>query len=124
MSQTVILTDAWRRSKAIELIHAAPTGSVCKVSAPRRSNEQNAKLWAMLSEVSRAKPEGRDYPPEIWKALFMAAAGHNPRFEPALDGNGVVHTGFRSSRLTKAEMSEVIEAIQAYSAQHEIELKE
>ena len=122
MTQTFVLTGAYRRSQAHKCIDAAPEGHVAKISAPRRSNEQNDKMWAMLSDVSRAKPEGRNYPPEIWKALAMDMAGHKPRFEPSLDGNGVVCCGYRSSRLTVAEMSDVIEAIAAYAAEQGIRL--
>jgi hypothetical protein len=117
MTQTVILSSALARSKAMRIIHAAPDGSVMKVSAPRRSSDANAKMWALLSDVSRAKPEGRDYPPEIWKCLFMASVGHQVRWEPGLD-EGVVNVGFRSSRLSKDEMSDLIEAIYAYGAKH------
>lgn len=104
------------------VVDAAPRGSVITVKPPRRSLDQNAKLHAMISEIARAKPEGRNYPVEIWKPLFLAMCGHKVRFEPALDGNGVVPIGFRTSRLTKAECSDLIECVRAYAAQHGIEL--
>lgn len=116
MTQTVILHGT--RSVAHKLVDSAPAGSVMTVSPPRRTNDQNAKMHAMLSDVSRAKPEGREYPPEIWKALFMAEAGFEPRFEPALNGKGVIPIGYKSSRLNKAEFSDLIEAIYAYGAEH------
>lgn len=122
MTQTVILHSD--RRTAHNLIERAPMGSVLKVSPPVRSSDQNAKLWAMLSDISRAKPQGRDYPPEIWKCLFMASVGHQVRWEPALDGNGVVNAGYRSSRLTKDQFSDLIEAIHAYAAEHGVELRE
>ena len=122
MTQTVILHGDTRRQQAKRLIDAAPTGAIVEVKPPRRTNDQNARMWAALSDVSRAKPEGRDMPPELWKALFMASCGHQVRFEPALDGNGVVPLGFRSSRLTKAEMSDLLECINDYAARHGIAL--
>jgi hypothetical protein len=91
---------------------------VVNIRAATRIGEQNAKLWAMLSDVSRAKPQGRQYPPEIWKALFMAECGFKPRFEPSLDGQGVVPIGYKSSRLSKAEFSDLIESIAAFGAEH------
>lgn len=118
--QTVRLTSGPNRKKAIELILAAPQGAICNVRQATRSGEQNAKLWAMLSDVSRAKPEGREYPPEIWKSLFMADVGFEPRFEPSLSGRGVVPIGYKSSRLTKGEFSDLIEAIYAYGAEHDV----
>jgi hypothetical protein len=116
--QTVILHGT--RSVAHRVVDAAPNGSVMTVRAPSRSSEQNSKMWAMLSDISRAKPEGRDMPPDLWKSLFMAACGHRVRFEPGIDGEGVVPLGFRSSRLTKAEMSELIECIAEYGARHNV----
>lgn len=122
MSQTIILRG--NRESAHRIVDCAPVGSVLKITAPRRSNEQNAKLWATLSEISRAKPEGRNYPPETWKCLFMSATGHQVRWEPALDGQGVVSVGYRSSRMTKEQMAEMIECAVAYAAEHGVELKE
>lgn len=116
--QTVILSSPYARQRAHQLVETAPAGVVANFSLPKRSDDQNAKMWAMLSDVSQAKPEGREYPPEIWKSLFMAQAGFKPRFEPSLDGKGVVPIGYKSSRLTKAEFSDLIESIYAYGAEH------
>lgn len=123
MTQTVILSNPVAREKAKRLIDAAPERAVVTVRPERRSDDQNAKLWAMLSEVSRAKPGGRVMPPENWKALFMSAAGFRCTFEPSLDGAGVVPLGFKSSRLSKAEFSDLIECISAFAAEHGIELE-
>ena len=118
--QTIILRT--NRGSVHRIIDVAPVGSVVNVKPPRRSLDQNAKLHALISDVSRAKPDGRNYPVDVWKALFLAMCGHKMRFEPALDGDGVIPVGMRTSRLSKAECSDLIESIQAYAAQHEIEL--
>ena len=120
--QTVILGT--NRQRAHALVDAAPAGCVLNIRAATRTGEQNDKLWAMLSDISRAKPQGRDYPPEIWKSLFMASAGFTPRFEPSLDGQGVVPIGYKSSRLSKAEFSDLIECISAFGAEHGVEWSE
>lgn len=122
--QTIILNGPMSRQRAHRLIDIAPDGCVQNISAPKRSDDQNAKMWAMLSDVSRSKPQGREYPPEIWKSLFMAEAGFKPRFEPSLDGKGVVPIGYKSSRLKKAEFSDLIEAIYAYGAEHGVQWTE
>jgi hypothetical protein len=118
---TIILGTERAAKEAVRVILAAPNGSVLKVSAPKRSNEQNDKFWAMVGDISRAKPEGRELPPDVWKALLMAEAGFKPRFEMSLDGQGVIPVGYKSSRLTKAEFSDLIEAAYAYGAQHGIQ---
>ena len=122
--QTILLTSDMNRARAAHWCKSAPHGSICNIRQATRTNEQNAKLWAMLSDVSRAKPEGRELTPEVWKALFMAALGHAVRFEVGLDGSGVVPVGFRSSRLNKQEMSDLLEIIYEYGARHEIEWSE
>jgi len=121
IGQTVILRSPASRDGAKRLVDLAPHGAVLNIRPATRTSDQNAKLWAMLSDLARAKPEGRDYPTDVWKALAMAMCGHKVRFEPALDGNGVVPIGFRSSRLTKEEMSDLIEAIYAYGAEHGVQ---
>jgi hypothetical protein len=122
MAQTIVLHGPKSRSDAANLCRIAPNGTVAKFSAPARTVPQNSRFWAMISEISRAKPEGRDYPPETWRSLFMAAAGFRPIFQPALDGEGLVPIGYKSSRLTKAEFSELFLAVEEYAARHGIVL--
>ena len=119
---TIILTGQRARNDAKALIDRSPPYAVVTFKEQRRTSDQNALLWVMLGYVSRAKPEGRIYPPEVWKSLFMASCGHQVRWEPALDGNGVVGVGYRSSRLNKAEMGDLITCIQEYAARHDIAL--
>lgn len=120
--QTIILTGPYSRQQAKRLIDVAPSGAVLNVREAKRTTDQNSLLWAMLSQISRAKPDGRVLPPEIWKCLFMASAGFNCTFEPSLDSKGVVPLGFKSSRLNKAEFSDLIEAIHAFAAEKGIPL--
>ena len=116
--QTVILTSPFAREKGKRLVEQAPHGAVLNIRKAARTVDQNALMWSLLSDVSRAKPEGRELTPEIWKALFMSALGHAVRFEVGLDGEGMVPVGFRSSRLTKQQMSDLIDVIQEYGARH------
>jgi len=120
MSQVVHLRGEYQRNLAKSLIDKAPDNAVVKISPERRSDDQNAKMWAMLSDVSRAKPEGRRHIPEIWKCIFMAACGHEVAFEQGLDGRPFP-IGFHSSKLTKAQMSDLIEMIYSYGAQHGVQ---
>lgn len=119
MTQVVHLRGEAQRALAKSLIDKAPDNAVVKISPERRSDDQNAKMWAMLSDVSRAKPEGRRHIPEVWKCIFMAACGHEVAFENGLDGRPFP-IGFHSSHLTKAQMSELIECIYAYGAKNNV----
>ena len=116
--QTLILSGKYAIMMAHKVIDAAPPGSVVNIKPPRRTTDQNAKMWAMLSDISRAKPEGRTLTPDVWKALFLHALDHAQRFEMALDGNGMVPVGFRSSKLTKEQMADLITLIEEYGARH------
>lgn len=115
--QTVILEGSGSRDVAHRLIDAAPAGSVLNVKAPKRTLDQNAKLWAMLSDVSRSHPGGRKHTPDVWKSLFMHACGYAVQFEMGLSGEPFP-IGFRSSRLTKEQMSELIEFILAWGSEN------
>lgn len=123
MTQTVWLRGEHQRRLAHRLIDKAPQDAVVAVSAAKRSDDQNAKMWAMLSDISRAKPEGRAHIPEVWKCIFMAALGHEVKFETGLD-NQPFPIGFRTSKLTKAQMSDLIEFIYAYGAKNNVKWSE
>ena len=111
--QAFLLTGQRSRQAACDVIMQAPAYSTATIKPQKRSDEQNAKLWAMLSDISRAKPQGRVHIPEVWKCLFMAACGHQVAFEVGLDGRPFP-IGFQSSRLSKAEMMDLITFIQAW----------
>ncbi len=111
------LSSPYNRQRARQLIDKAPADYVCEVRQRTRSKEANDKMWAMLGDISRAKPEGRRMTPDLWKAVFMQACGHEVQFLNGLDGQPFP-AGFRSSRLSVAQMSELIEFIAAYGNQH------
>ncbi len=118
MAQTVILRGASQRALAKQLIDRAPADAVVRVSEATRNLDQNARMWAMLSDVSRAKPEGRHWTPETWKCAFMHSLGHQVKFCEGLDGSGPFPLGFHSSRLTVRQMADLITVIQEYGDRH------
>jgi hypothetical protein len=82
-------------------------------------------MQAMLSDVAISKPGGRKLLPHQWKALFMDAleretnnAAFGSRWEPSLDGEGVVNLGYRSSKLRKSEMADLITFIEVWGAEN------
>ena len=123
MAQTVILRGLEQRALACGLVRAAPPDAVVQISPPKRTPDQNALFWALLSDLSRAKPDGRKHTPEAWKALVMHACGYEARFEMGLNGEPFP-VGFRSSRLSKSQMSDLIEFIYAYGARHGVRWSE
>ena len=109
-----------QRIRAQKLIGRAPDGYVVTIAEPTRTLDQNALLWAALSDISRAKPGDREMTPEQWKSVFMDAAGFKPTFVPNLEGDSFLCLGYKSSRLTKAQFSDLIEAIFEFGARHDV----
>jgi len=121
VSQWVRLIGPSQRALAKRLIDAAPLNAVVKISEEKRSLEANAAMWASLSDISRAKPEGRQWPPETWKSAFLHFLGHQVQFCEGLDGSGPFPLGFRSSQLTKKQMSDLLDVIHEYGARHGVQ---
>lgn len=117
-SHTAVLRG--NRDFAHRMVDCAPSGSVLKIAAPKRTLDQNALMWALLTEISAAKPEGRTLTPDVWKSLFLHSLDYTQRFEQALDGKGMVPVGFRTSKLSKQQMSDLLEVIHEYAARHRI----
>jgi hypothetical protein len=99
----------------------APAGTRVEFKEVKRSLPQNDKFWAMLTDIATQKEHcGRKYTPEIWKCLLMHAWGREVKFIPALDGESVVPMVYRSSDLSKAEMTDLIEFMFSWGAQNGI----
>jgi hypothetical protein len=116
---SITLTGQSTRDRAKMLIDRAPIGFVARIAEPKRTQEQNDKMWAMLTDISVQKPLGRRHTPEDWKAIFMNACGWECQFIEGLDGRPFPQ-GFRSSQLTKSQMSKLIEFMFAWGAEHGI----
>lgn len=112
-----ILSTPHARQRAKELIDEAPDGFVAVVHEPRRSLDQNDKMWAMLTDISRAEPMDRKHTPDDWKAILMNACGWECQFIEGLDGRPFPQ-GFKSSQLSKSQMSSLIEFMFAFGAEH------
>lgn len=117
MSYRTILSTDNARARAIELIGQAPDGWVAELREPKRTLDQNDKMHAMLTDIALAKPLGRTHTPDDWKAIAMNACNWECAFCEGLDGRPFP-IGFRSSRLTKAQMSTLIDWLQAFGDEH------
>lgn len=117
IGRPVILRGPVQREYGKRLIDAAPVDAVLTIKEGTRTLDQNAKMWAMLSDISAAKPEGRKHTPEVWKCLFMSACGHAVQFEIGLDDKPFP-VGFRTSRLSKRQMADLITFIAEYGDRH------
>ena len=114
-----ILVHQQARANAVECVRSAPEGYCVEVKQKTRTLEQNAKMWAMLSDVSEQVIwHGQRLTPENWKDVFTAALKRQ-QVVPGIDG-GFVVLGASTSRMTKGEMAELVEFMYAFGAEHEV----
>jgi hypothetical protein len=113
----IVIRDKHSRERAKWYADAVPLGYSATFAPPKRTGEQNDKMWAMLTDLSVAKPEGRRLIPEDWKVLMMHACGWECQFLEGLDGRPFPK-GFSSSQLTKSQMASLITFIQEYGDRH------
>lgn len=81
----------------------------------KRSDAQNRRLWSMLTDISeQVEWHGHRLTAEEWKDVFSAALKRT-KVVPGLDG-GFVVCGQSTSKMTKAEMCELQELMEAFGA--------
>lgn len=125
MSRAVlILNNPAIRERACKWAMGAPNGSRVEFKAPKRTLDQNAKMWAMLTEVAAQVPyHGLRLSADDWKLIFLDALKREVRMVPNLDGTGMLSLGRSSSDLSKSEMADLIELIFAFGAKHGVVFK-
>lgn len=116
---TIQLNTPEAKAKARQLIDRAPPETFLTFKRNKRSLPQNEIMWASLTEISQQVTwHGVKLDPEAWKLVFLDALKRELRVVPNLDGNGFVQLVRSSSDLTKDEMSDLLELIWAFGAQH------
>lgn len=114
---------ATNRRHLAEKVANLPEGHGIKVGPPTRSLAQNAAMWAMLTDISQQVIwHGRKLSPESWKHIFSASLKKQD-VAPGLDG-GFVVLGQSTSRMTKREMSDLMELMAAFGAEHSVSWSE
>lgn len=112
----VLVSDAIR-AKVAARINAAEPGTRVELKGPKRSLDQNARMWAMLTDFAhQVEHMGRRYTPEQWKVILLHAFGWEVQFLPSLDGQNILPFGNSTSDLSRAEMAEFQEFISAEGA--------
>lgn len=106
-----------RQFAASYILDVAPDGCVVQFKEPTRSLEQNARMWAMLADVSaQVDWYGKKLSNEDWKTVFTASL-RNTRVVPTIDGDGFVPLGMSTSKMSVAEMAALMGLIEAFGAQ-------
>jgi hypothetical protein len=116
---TFIINGKSDRERVTKYVTAAPPGTRVTIKATRRTNAQNDRMWAMLTDVAEQLLwHGVRLRADDWKLLFLDALKREIRAAPSLDGGGFVNLGRSSSDLTKSEMSDLMELIAEFGARH------
>jgi hypothetical protein len=77
-------------------------------------------MWALLSDIShQVEWHGEKMSKKDWKWVFTAAI-RRQRMVPGVDG-GMVFLGEPTSGMSKQEMSDLIELVYAFGAEHGVE---
>jgi hypothetical protein len=121
--QTFFLINPQVKQNAMQAIKMASEDMICEIKKKTRSLEQNAKMWAMLAEVSyQVNWYGNKLTSDEWKDVFSASL-KSQKVVPGIDG-GFVVCGQRTSKMTKSEMAELIELMMAFGAERGVKFSD
>lgn len=93
------------------------------VEAPeRRTVDQNRLMWRLLHDVAAQVPwpvngSMTHLSAEDWKDILTASLTKHHRIAEGVDG-GFVILGMRTSKMTKAQISDLVDLISAFGAEH------
>lgn len=120
MKKVFILAHDLARQNAVKAVQEAPTGFSVSIAEPKRNLDQNARMWAMLNDISeQVQWYGKRLSAEDWKHVFSASL-RKLEVVPNLDGTGFVALGLSTSRMSVREMRDLIELMFAFGAEREV----
>lgn len=120
MKKLFVLVHPEARRRACQAITEAPEGWGVTLAEPTRNLEQNARMWAMLADVSaQVEWYGKRLTSEDWKHIFSSSL-RRLEVVPNLDGTGFVALGMSTSRMSKREMADLIELMFAFGAERDV----
>jgi hypothetical protein len=108
------IMNAWHHAKG--WLMAGDQRLTLEIRPEKRSDAQNRRLWAMLADIAaQVDWYGQKLTQEEWKDVFSASLKRT-KVVPGLDG-GFVVCGQSTSKMTKAEMCELQELMEAFGAE-------
>lgn len=117
MKRTLTITGEVARKAICRHVMTADEGYIVTIAEPSRNLEQNAKMWAMLADLSAQTDwHGNKLNPEEWKDLLSAGLVQS-KVVPNMTGNGFVILGQRTSKLSKSQFAALIELITAFAVE-------
>jgi len=119
----IILKGQTQIDHAIRTIKGLPATPVMEISFRQAGSErnliQNARMWAMLADIAKQVDwHGMKLTSAEWKDVATAAL-NRLKVVPGIDG-GFVVVGGHTSKMSIAKMSEMIEFMFAFGAEHKV----
>ncbi len=112
------------RDRVLRWAKQAPTGTRIEFKKAQRTLPQNDLMWGRLTDISRqVEWYGERLTPQDWKDLFTAAVRVS-RVVPGIDPNTFVVLGLRTSDMSKEEMGELLDLIDAFAAERGVVLSD
>lgn len=122
--ETVYIRSGEDRAKIARWAQGVPAGTSVEFRSPRRSTEQNALMWSLLTQLSQQLEWcGKKRSAEDWKDLTTAALRH-AEFVPGITPGTVVPLGMRTSQMTKQELADLIESIYSFGVERGVKFRE
>lgn len=111
-----VLKNVWQKAKPYLL---AGNKLVLTIEQEKRSQEQNALMWSVLTDLSRQVMwHGQKLTKEEYKDLLTAGL-KKQRAIPGING-GFVVLGSSTSKMTKQEMTDLITLAHAFGDEREV----
>lgn len=111
-----VLKDIWQKAKPYLM---AGNKLVLTIEQEKRSQEQNALMWSVLTDLSKQVLwHGEKLTKDEYKD-FLTAGLKKQRAIPGIDG-GFVVLGSSTSKMTKQEMTDLITLAHAFGDEREV----
>lgn len=126
MSRVIIVRDATLKARAHEALDEQEMPYRVRIDdrVDRRTSDSNALMWVLLGKLSEfVEWHGQKLSADDWKTMCSAAL-KGQRAIPSINPGQFVVMGQKTSRMTKAEFSDLIEFIYAFGAERGVNFNE
>jgi hypothetical protein len=114
---TLVVGRTGDRERALTYAKKAPIGTRITFQRNKRSIDQNALLWARLSDIAdQVVWYGQKLKPDDWKHIFTSSL-RKARVVPGIDPGTFVVLGLHTSDMDKEEMTMLLDLIDAFAAE-------
>lgn len=121
---SITIRNSQDRSRVALWVAKAPFGTRIDFKAGRRSLPQNDRMWSRLTEIAtKVIWHGEKLTAADWKDIFTASL-RKARVVPGIDPGTTVLLGLRTSDMSKDEMGNLLDLIDAFAAQQGVTFNE